>query len=64
MPLTPEEFVEVVHLICPHCRRGIPLSRRPDTGEWYHEHEGKAVFSHALCWANGLRNSRFAREAA
>ena len=58
MPLTKEEFDEACLEICPHCREKMTLRFREATKEWVHDGNGK----HAICWANGLRKSRFAEE--
>lgn len=59
MPLSREEFDEACELICPHCRSGMILRFRDATKEWVHDGSNK----HGICWANGLRKSRFAEEA-
>lgn len=58
MPLTPDEFQEIVCLVCPHCRNGL-VARRRENGEWCHDVADGGRRSHTLCWANGLKNSRF-----
>ena len=60
MPLTPDEFEEVCGLVCPHCRAGQPIRKRDDTGEYVHDAILNTSHAHALCWANGLRTSRYA----
>lgn len=63
MPLTKEEFEEAVRLICPYCRDGAALKYREATKEWVHDYVAvKGGSGHSICWANGLRNSRFAEE--
>lgn len=54
--MTPEDFQEIVKLVCPHCRDGKEAKQRPDTKEWTHS----TATSHTICWASGFRNSRFA----
>lgn len=56
--MTPEEFAEAVNAICPHCRRGYKVQQRDDTKEWVHSHTSGS-FSITICWADGLRRSRF-----
>lgn len=60
MPLSKEEFQETMSLICPLCRKGLVAVQRPDTKEWVHGVTTGGVQTHSICWANGLRNSRFA----
>jgi len=59
MPLSKEEFNEACELICPLCRSGATLRFREATKEFVHD----ANSMHSICWASGLRNSRFAEEA-
>lgn len=59
MPLTKEEFEEACLAICPLCREKLTLRFREATQEWVHDGSNK----HGICWANGLRKSRFAEEA-
>lgn len=58
--LTKDEFEEAVNLICPNCRSGMPLRFRQDSGEWIHDVSVGTRTTQTICWANGLRNSRFA----
>lgn len=64
MPLSPSEFYEACKAICPICRRDGPVTQRNSTGEWVHNQTEKSgagnVVSISLCWADGLRRSRFA----
>jgi hypothetical protein len=66
MPLSKEEFDEACRCICPQCAKGLLAERRGDTGEFCHNAitnppgaKGTSVIAHSLCWANGLRLSRF-----
>ena len=59
MPLSKEEFEEVCELVCPLCRTGATMRYREPTKEWVHDGNGM----HSICWASGLRTSRFAEEA-
>lgn len=62
--MTPAEFHEVCLLVCPYCSKGLTPDQRPATREWVHNIRGRGfVLTHSICWANGLRNSRFATEA-
>lgn len=63
MPLTKDESDEACREICPHCKSAMPLRFREGTQEWTHDSNNKGAVVHALCWANGLRKSRFAEEA-
>ena len=55
MPLTAEEFIEMVNQTCSRCRDGSVPRYREDTKEWVHDSGGKAQFSHTFCLATGLR---------
>ncbi len=66
--MTRAEFDEICKLVCPQCRLGEVPTQRSDNREWQHvsvremKFGGKpgSVQSIGVCWANGLRNSRFA----
>jgi hypothetical protein len=78
MPVTREEYNEIIKMVCPHCRTGTALRQRKDTGEFIHENVMIEVViadtptgvpvggkferrtGTILCWADGLRRSRFA----
>ena len=55
MPLTEDEFTEMVNQTCPRCAAGSVPRYRPETKEWAHDFGGKAQFSHTFCLATGLR---------
>lgn len=62
--IPPHVFAEMILLTCPHCKAGVPLSQRTSNAvEWVHMTQGgtpeSRVITTVLCWANGLRNSRF-----
>lgn len=63
MALSPEEFAEVIRLVCPMCRAGRMATVRDDTGEFVHNETtpagGGIRFETQLCWASDLRRSRF-----
>lgn len=40
---------------CEHCRNGVPVRLRPETGEYVHDASLGAMFSHTICGANVLR---------
>lgn len=69
MPVTKAELQEMYLACCPKCRMGVELHAHPMDGSYYHEHkkygpDGRSfVLEHQICFASGLRNSRFAREA-
>ena len=58
--ISKEEFYEMCQAICPHCRNGNTVIQRTDTLEFVHNNVKGSQFSHTICWASGLRNSRFA----
>lgn len=58
--MTRDEYDEVVRLVCPYCRQGRVARQRPDTREWVHDINDNNIQSHTICWATGLKNSRFA----
>lgn len=65
--MTLAEFNEVCLLVCKHCAAGKEPRQRTDTLEHVHDwtERGKAgstIYHHSICGANGLRNSRFAKE--
>lgn len=55
MPLTKEEFDEACLALCPLCREKRTLKYREATKEFIHDWGS----GHGICWANGLRKSRF-----
>lgn len=65
--INPDEFDELVKLICPHCRRGVPSQFHPIQNEvghnWVHPTQPRPddadMLGYAACWASGLRLSRF-----
>ena len=57
------EYEEAINATCKHCRKGNEPRQRADTKEWVHDFAQGTSFSHMLCLASGLRNSRFAEEA-
>lgn len=61
--MTRAEYDEAILKICPNCRKGLVARQRQDTKEWTHDYGTGPSFSHTLCLASGLRNSRFAEEA-
>lgn len=60
--MTRAEFNEVCLVICPHCAKG-ETPTQGIKGEWGHVMQTGNTVTSTICWANGLRNSRFAREA-
>ena len=65
--MTLAEFNEICMLVCKHCASGKEPRQRSDTLEHVHDwtERGKAgstIYHHSICGANGLRNSRFAKE--
>lgn len=52
-----DELLEMIDLVCPHCRRGGEVRQRKDTDEWVHDEVVGSLHSHRLCLANYLRNS-------
>lgn len=60
--MTREQFETECRSICIHCREGIALRQRTDTGEFVHD--GAIAIpgtlgrrqSHAICMANDYRN--------
>jgi hypothetical protein len=62
--LTPEDFGNIVKLVCPHCAAGVVARKRASTGEWIHDRSHVtphgSQFNHGLCWASRLRNSTYA----
>jgi hypothetical protein len=61
--MTRIEFQEIVQLVCPYCRKGIESRQRHDNGEFVHDMTRQGVISHTICWATGLKNSKYAEEA-
>ena len=66
--MTRAEFDEAIKVTCPACARGMPLKQRSDNKEWVHEsmvkvNETTSQFNQTYCYASGLRNSRFAKDA-
>ena len=61
--MTRSEYEEAILAICPHCQKGNEPRKRTDNSEWVHDIAQGTTFSHTLCLASGLRNSRFAEEA-
>lgn len=57
-PLTSEVVSEIVKIVCPYCRTGDIPKRRASTGEWQHQVTKNGV-TISVCWADGLRKSRF-----
>ena len=57
------DFDEMCRLICPHCRAGHAPVQRMSTKEWVHNTaadipRGRTI-STTICWATGVRGSRF-----
>lgn len=61
--MTRSEYEEAIATTCPHCRAGNEPRFRKETSEWVHDLVKGTSFSHTLCLATDLRNSRFAEEA-
>lgn len=63
--MTPDEYEELVALLCPHCRRGVPSQYHPHLNEvghnWVHPTQPAPddAIGYAICFASGLRTSRF-----
>ncbi len=58
MQFTKQEIDELCAATCPHCKAGIAVRQREDTGEFVHD----AVFTslgvvngHSICWGSGIR---------
>lgn len=60
--MTRAEFDEACLLVCPHCAKKWAVVQ-DIRGEWTHVRQNNEVVTSTICWANGLRNSRFAKEA-
>lgn len=58
--ISKSEFAEMIAIICPHCRGGSEPRYQAHSDEFVHQTSGKGTFTIAICWANGLRKSRFA----
>lgn len=63
--MTREQFETECRALCIHCREGIALRQRTDTGEWVHDGAvqipGTLVgrrHSHTICLANDFRNEQ------
>ena len=61
-PLSRAVYDELVIAICPSCAAGLKPQRRPN-GEWQHQVGNVGRVSISLCYASGLRNSRWAPPA-
>lgn len=62
--MTAEEFAEACVVTCPHCREGkVPMQQMIPNGEWVHITQASNSVTSTICWASGLRNSRFAKES-
>lgn len=58
MQLTNEQIEQLARSTCPHCKAGIAVRLRTDTGEWVHDSVKTSVGvvnGHSICWASGLR---------
>jgi hypothetical protein len=61
--MTREEFETECRSICIHCREGIALRRRDDTGEFVHDGTIQIPgtlgrrHSHTICLAHDFRNA-------
>jgi hypothetical protein len=60
------EFTEMCQEICPLCKKGVSVHFREQTHEWQHNavtqpvgDKRAQVHSVSICWASGLRQSRF-----
>jgi hypothetical protein len=51
---------ELYTIICPSCKCGAPLRQRSDNQEWVHDTKLLGTTTHTICWATGLRNSKYA----
>lgn len=62
--MTPDEYQEVIRLVCSRCRMGEQPRYRKDSREWIHDKYEQVGLANRHtqmpCWATGLRNSRFA----
>jgi hypothetical protein len=64
--ITKEEFDDLCLLTCPHCQRGLPVRFHEPTREFVHDWVGTGQpppmqqMGYAICWSNGLRNSKYA----
>jgi hypothetical protein len=55
MPLTADEYQEMLKATCKHCAAGNEPRWRPETSEYAHDFVGRSSFSHTFCLATGLR---------
>lgn len=62
MSVTKEQFETECRAFCIHCREGVALRRRDDTGEFCHDGAIQIAgspgrrHSHTICQANDFRN--------
>lgn len=66
MQFSESEIEELAVATCPHCKAGIPVRRRDDTGEWTHDQVATSqgvVKGYTICWASGLR-TKYANAAS
>lgn len=53
--MTPFEFEQTVKDICPHCKIGVTVRQREDTGEFVHDIFRGTAVSHGICLATHFR---------
>ncbi len=54
--MTTDEFIKICRDICPHCRIGIAVRQRTDSGEWVHDIFRGTAVSHGVCMATHFRD--------
>jgi hypothetical protein len=55
MPVTQEEFDQIVKATCPQCASGRAVRFRDDTQEFVHDMTVSTGYSHTFCLATGVR---------
>ena len=57
--VTPDEYNEICKLVCPHCAKNLEAKFRAATNEWIHDTAAGGFMSFSICWASGLRKSKY-----